>query len=194
MLTPDWRQRLSGRLAGVANINAPLGTGEAASELTVSGSLALVDGQLTALPILDEIGTFTHTERFRTLELTRASANYKRTPGRLEVTDLVVESEGLIRIEGAYTVVDGQIDGDFQVGLTPATLQWIPGSQELIFTDSRGGYRWTPMHITGPVAHPVDDLTPRLITATGKTIIKGAEDIEGTVKKTGEGLLDLLTH
>jgi hypothetical protein len=192
--TPDWRERLSGRLAGVANIQAPLGAGAAASQLTVSGSVALIDGQLTALPILDEIGTFTHTERFRTLELTRASANFNRTPTRLQVTDMVVESEGLIRVEGAFTIINDNIDGDFQVGLTPATLQWIPGSQELIFTDSRGGYRWTPMHITGPVEHPTDDLTPRLITATGKTLIKGAEDIEGTVKKTGEGLLDLLTH
>lgn len=194
LLTPDWRERLSGRLTGIVNIQAPLGTGQASSDVTVSGSLALVDGQLTALPILDEIGTFTHTQRFRTLELTRASANFSRTPSRLDVTNMVVESEGLICLEGACTVIDGQIDGDFQVGLSPATLQWIPGSQELIFVDSRGGYRWTEMHLSGPVDHPVEDLTPRLISATGKAVIKGAEDVEGVVKKTGEGLLDLLTH
>jgi hypothetical protein len=194
LLTPDWRERLSGRLTGVANIHSPLGTGQARSQLTVSGSIALVDGQLTALPILDEIGTFTHTQRFRTLELTRASANFSRTPDQMQVTGMVVEAEGLIRVDGAFTVIDGQIDGDFQVGLTPATLQWIPGSQELIFIDSRGGYRWTSMHLSGPVAHPVDDLTPRLIAATGKAVIKSAEDVEGVVKKTGEGLLDLLTH
>jgi hypothetical protein len=194
LLSPDWRERLSGRLTGTSNIEAPLGTGQAASQLNVSGSIALVDGQLTALPILDEIGTFTHTQRFRTLELTRASANFSRTPDRIDVSGMVVESEGLIRVDGAFTVIDGQIDGDFQVGLTPATLQWIPGSQELIFTDSRGGYRWTSMHLSGPLTHPVDDLTPRLLAATGKAVLKGAEDVEGVVKKTGEGLLDFLTH
>jgi hypothetical protein len=194
LLTPDWRARLSGRLMGQAHLHAPLGTGEAAQNLAVSGSMALIGGQLKALPILDEIGAFTHTERFRELELTRTSGNFKYTRNRLEVTDMVVESEGLIRVEGDYTVVDGQIDGNFQVGLTPATLQWIPGSQAEIFTDSHGGYRWTPMRLTGPVEHPVDDLTPRLVAAAGKSLIKGAEGVEGTVKKTGESLLDLLMH
>jgi hypothetical protein len=194
MLSPDWRERLTGKLSGEANIEAPLGTGDPGSQLKVSGSLAMQEGQLTALPILDEIGTFTHTARFRTLELTRASADFTRTPGRLEVRNMVVESEGLIRVEGSYTVVGGQIDGTFQVGLTPETLQWIPGSQDEIFVDSRGGYRWTPMRLTGPVEHPADDLTPRLVAAAGNSLIKGAEGVEGTVKKAGEGVLDLLLH
>jgi hypothetical protein len=193
-LTPDWRARLAGKLSGDAKIEAPLGTGNAAQMLTVSGSLSMVEGQLTALPVLDEIGVFTHTAQFRQLELTRASADFTRTPERLEVRNMVVESEGLIRVEGAYTVVDGQIDGTFNVGLTPETLQWIPGSQDEIFVDSRGGYRWTPMRLTGPVEHPVDDLTPRLVTAAGNSVIKGAEGVEGTVKKAGESVLDLLLH
>ena len=194
LLTPDWRERLTGRLTGQANVDAPLGNGNAARQLTVSGSMALTEGVLTALPILDEIGTFTHTERFRRLELTKASADFTKSPDRLEVHNLVVESEGLIRVEGDYTVVNGQIDGNFEVGLTPATLQWIPGSQEVIFTDSHGGYRWTPMRLTGPVAHPHDDLTSRLVAATEKAVIKSVDGVEGTVKKTGQGLLDLLMH
>jgi hypothetical protein len=176
-------------MTGEATVHAPLGTGNAGQELTVSGSLSLIEGQLTALPILDEIGTFTRTERFRRLELTRASAQFTRTPERLDISNMVVESEGLIRIEGAYSIVDGQIDGTFEVGLTPATLQWIPGSQEEIFTDSHGGYRWTPMRLTGPADHPRDDLTARLVAATGKSLIDGAEGLEGTVKKTIDSLL-----
>ena len=78
-------------------------------------------------------------------------------------------------MEGAYTVEHGEIAGTFQVGLTPATLQWIPGSQEQIFTVSRGGYLWTSVRLTGPAEHPVDDLTPRLVAATSKELIQGAE-------------------
>ncbi len=194
LLTPDWRERLTGRLTGQTTIKAQLGTGDPARGLTLSGSLAMLDGQLTALPILDQIGAFTHTQRFRQLELTRASGDFTRTPARLEVRNLVVESKGLIRVEGACTIVNGRIDGTFQVGLTPETLQWIPGSQEEIFVDSRGGYRWTPMKLTGPVGNPTDDLTPRLIAATGNTLIKGAEGLEGTVKKAGQSVLDMLLH
>lgn len=189
LLTPDWRERLSGRLTGQANVQAPLGT--ATRAVTVSGSMALVDGELTALPILDQIGTFTGTERFRRLELTRASADFTRTPDRLEVRNLVVEAAGLIRVEGAYTVQNGDISGALQVGLTPATLQWIPGSQEQVFTVSRDGYFWTSMNLSGSAEHPTEDLTPRLVAATGKQVIQG---VEGTVKKATQGVLDLLLH
>jgi len=194
VLTPDWRERLSGSLTGQANVAAVLGTGgteEVGRSVTVSGSLALLNGRLTALPILDQIGLFTHTERFRQLELTRATADFTRTPDRLEIRNMIVEAAGLIRVEGEYRIENGEIDGTFQVGLTSATLQWIPGSQEDIFTDSRDGYRWTTMRLSGPAAHPVDDLTPRLVAATGKAVIQGAE---GTVRKAAESALDLLLH
>jgi hypothetical protein len=193
-LPPDWARRLTGTISGVANVHAPLGVADAAQQVTVSGSLGMTDAQLTALPILDEIGIFTHTERFRQLELNRVSGDFTRSANRLEVRNIVVEAEGLIRMEGDYTVIDGRIDGNFQMGLSPGTLQWIPGAADQVFVDSRGGYRWTPMHVTGSVEHPVDDLTPRLIAAAANSVIHGAQDIEGTVKKAGEDALDMLLH
>ena len=194
LLTPDWRQRLTGNVAGIVNIHVPLGSPDPAQSVTLSGSLAMLDAQLTALPILDQIGLFTHTERFRQLQLTRAEADFTHAADRLEVRNMVVESEGLIRVEGAFTVIDGRIDGTFQIGLTPATLQWIPGSQDDIFVDSHGGYRWTAMRLTGPAEHPIDDLTPRLIAAAANSVLPAAKDIEGTVKKAGESVLDMLLH
>jgi hypothetical protein len=194
-LPPDWRERLTGRISGHANIQAPL-TGDPGTPpaVTVTGSASMSDGILTALPILDQIGLFTQTERFRRLDLTRASAQFTHTPTRLEVRNLVVESAGLIRMEGSCTIENGQIAGDFLVGLTPSTLQWIPGSQEQVFTTSRDGYRWTNMHLSGPAEHPVDDLTPRLAAATGKSVIEGAQGVEGAVKKGVQEGLDLLLH
>ncbi len=194
LLSPDWRERLTGRLAGQVSVQAPLGTDDAGRAVTVSGSATLTDGELTALPILDEIGTFTQTERFRRLELSSASADFTRTPDRLDVRNLIVESEGLIRVEGDYSIVNGQIDGTFQVGLTPATLQWIPGSQEQVFLGNRDGYRWASMRLTGPATHPVDDLTPRLAAAAGNGVIQGAAGAAGTVEKAATGVLDLLLH
>jgi hypothetical protein len=194
LLSPDWRAKLSGRLAGQVHVQAPLGTDDPGRAVTVSGSATLTEGELTALPILDEIGTFTQTERFRRLELSSASADFTRTPDRLDVRNLVVESEGLIRVEGDYSVVNGQIDGTFQVGLTPATLQWIPGAQEQVFLGNRAGYRWASMRLTGPAEHPVDDLTPRLAAAAGTGVIQGAEGAAGTVEKAATGVLDLLLH
>ena len=197
-LTPDWRERLSGRLEGDADFEMPLGTGNGEKggpgTPSVSGSLTLLEGRLTALPILDQLGLFTHTERFRQLDLTRATADFTRTPARVAVRNLVAESAGLIRVEGSYVVENGNIAGNFRVGLTPATLQWIPGSQEEIFTDSRAGYLWTSMNLNGPVEHPADDLTPRLVAAAGGHVIEGVQGAVGTVKKAAESVLDSLLH
>jgi len=44
------------------------------------------------------------------------------------------------------------------------------------------------------VEHPVDDLTPRLIVAAANSVIHGAQDIEGTVKKAGQDALDMILH
>ena len=205
-LSPDWRQRVSGRLSGQADIEAPLdesfasggtvatGEGSAARQVTVSGSLSMQDARLTALPVLDEIGVFTHTQRFRQLDLTRVTAAFKRTPGRVEVTSMIAEAAGLIRVDGHYTIENGMIQGTFQVGVTPETLQWIPGSEEQVFVDTHDGYRWTTMNLSGPVGHPDDDLTPRLTAAAGGTVIKSVEGAAGEVKKAAEGVLDSLLH
>jgi hypothetical protein len=191
LLTPDWKERLSGKVGGEVHVQAMLGTADPRSSLAVTGTVSLTEGQLTALPVLDQLGVFAHTERFRQMELTRATASFSSEPGRLEVRTFVAEAEGLIRVEGDYTVRNGEIDGTFQVGLTPETLQWIPGSQDSIFTVSRDGYLWTPMRLTGPATHPVDDLTPRLIAAAGTGVIKG---VQGTVEKAAQGILDFIAH
>jgi hypothetical protein len=88
------------------------------------------------------------------------------------------------------------IDGTFQVGVTPASLQWLPGSQERVFTQQRGGYVWTPMRVTGPARKPQEDLSPRLIAAAQRAVIEGVEStVRDTIKSgkdAAKGALDLL--
>ena len=85
------------------------------------------------------------------------------------------------------------MDGTFQVGVTPGSLQWLPGSQGKVFTASRDGYLWTSMRLTGPVDSPTEDLTPRLVAAAQGAIIEGVEktvkDPVGTVLDTVKSLL-----
>ena len=192
-LPEDWRVRLRGDLAGDLNIRSPLPT---AGELVCSGTVNLVNGQLDALPILDQIALFTRTQQFRRLSLSKASAKFTQQRERLEVQEFVAESEGLIRVEGTFAVENSIIDGTFQVGVTPASLQWLPGSQERVFTEQRGGYLWTAMRLTGPVAKPEEDLSPRLIAAAQGAVIQGVEntvkDAVQTGKDAAKGALDLL--
>ena len=88
------------------------------------------------------------------------------------------------------------IDGTFQVGVTPGSLQWLPGSQAKVFTESRGGYVWAPMRLTGPANKPNEDLSKRLIAAAQGAAIEAVQDAAGQAVKTGKdalkGALDLL--
>jgi hypothetical protein len=193
LLGEDWRVRLQGKAAGDVEIHSPLparGTPE------LRGTVRLLDGDLTALPVLDQIAVFTRTQQFRRLKFTRASASFTHRGDRLEVRDLIAESTRLLRVEGRFTVERGTIDGTFQVGVTAPSLQWLPGSQERVFTESRDGYLWTPMRLTGPASNPTDDLTPRLAAAAGEAVLDTAQKSVKDAIKTGsevlKGALDLL--
>ena len=193
-LSADWRVRLKGQLSGDLKVRGSMPMGKVGPE--IGGTVRVEGGQLTALPVLDKIALFTSTQQFRRLSLSQASANFKQLGGRLEVTQFLAESKGLIRIEGEFTVEKGMIDGRFQVGVTPTSLAFIPGSREKVFVESKGGYVWTSLKLTGPVNQPNEDLTGRLAKALGdsavEAVVDGAKD---PVKKGGEvikGILDLV--
>jgi hypothetical protein len=90
----------------------------------------------------------------------------------------------LIRVEGGFVIENLMIDGTFQVGVTPASLQWLPGSQSKVFTVSRDGYLWTTMRLTGPLDNPKEDLSQRLIAAAGGAVI---DTIQSTIQQLPGG-------
>lgn len=180
-LREDWRAKLKGNIFGDVKIRSPL---PLPAMPEISGKLNLAQGELEALPVLDQIAVFTRTERFRKIGLSKASADFVCAAGKTTVTNFVAESEGLIRIEGGFVVENAMIDGAFQVGVTPASLQWLPGSQEKVFTVAHGGYLWTTMRLTGAVDHPNEDLTQRLVAAAGGTLIDTVQSLIQEVPKT----------
>ena len=188
-LAEDWRVRLKGQLSGDLAIRSLLPLPAGGPEIT--GALSLARGELTALPVLDKIAVFTRYEQFRKFNLSRCSGDFRQAGKKLRVTKFLAESEGLIRIEGEFTIENSQIDGTFQVGVTPNSLALIPGSQEKVFLEARGGYVWTSLRLTGPVNRPNEDLTARLATALGETVIEKVTDaVKDPVKKLPDLIKD----
>lgn len=183
-LAGDWRARLKGDVSGDVAVRSPL---PASGPPEIRGSLAISNGHLEALPVLNEIAAFTRTQQFRKVQLTRASGDFIHIGDLLDVQNFVAESAGLIRIEGAFRVEASQIDGTFQVGVVPSSLQWLPGSQTRVFTETRDGYLWAPMRLTGPVGAPKEDLSARLVAAAGGAVI---EQVETTIKDAAQGVRD----
>ena len=199
LLPEDWRARLHGRVTGDARVVVPLRDGSPMSPV-VTGHAELQQAVLETLPVLNKIADFTKTDRFRRLMLNQVRGDFRYDQNGLHVTNLVVESERLILVKGAFTVANGQIEGTFEVGITPGPLQWLPGSQDKVFSAVRDGYAWATMHITGPVRSPKEDLSARLyaaaqnavvqqVEATATQAVGGAVD---TVKKGASGVFDLL--
>ena len=190
-LPADWRARLHGNATGNVHVTGSAARG--GDPWRARGHIELQDGRLEALPLLDELAVFTATERFRQTALQRGQADFEWTPGGVTVSGLLVESAGLLRIEGGFTVRGDQMDGTFQVGVARGSLRWIAGVGARVFDQpERDGYVWTTAHLHGPVRHPSEDLTPRLVAAAQQEVIDKARQETGAVLDTANSLLDLL--
>ena len=199
LLPEDWRARLHGRVTGDGRIQIPLRDGTPSLPV-ITGHAELQQAVLEALPVLEKIANFTKTDRFRRIQLNQVRGDFRYDKNGLHVSNLTVESDRLIVVKGAFTVANGEIDGTFDLGITPAPLQFLPGSQDKVFSAPRDGYAWTPLRITGPVRSPSEDLSKRLYEAAGNAVVQKVEDTAtqavggavDTAKKGVNGVLGLL--
>jgi hypothetical protein len=212
VIAEDWKRRLIGPLE--LDFKAEQAPNQGA---VIKGHLSMKNGILTALPVLDRIAAYANTERFRRLALSDASLDFSRRGEVIDLRNISITSEGLIRIEGAMTIVGNEITlGNFQVGITPGTLSHLPGAETKVFRPGDLGLLWTPLVITGTLDSPQEDLSDRLIAAagqrmfevlpetgqvalkyTGKAIgetTKAFLDQKGIILEIGKGLLDRTSH
>jgi hypothetical protein len=178
-LPADWRGRLTGLASGWCHR-----TGQAAT-----GTVTVTEGLLTALPVLDRIALFTGTEQFRQVPLQKATTEFAWQENRLTLRHLLLESTGLLRVEGGCVIEQDIMAGEFDLGVAEATLRWLPGARGRVFTVERDGYRWTKVKVTGPLRNLREDLSGRLIEAAGAEVFQG---VTGTLEKGVQGLFDLL--
>lgn len=177
-LTEDWRIRLSGTLD--ADLKA---RGSSITAPVVSGRLDLREGVLTALPILDQLASYTGVERFKRIVLDVATSEVTFNGSSRQFDKVILQSNGLLYLDGNLVVQGEQIEGNFLLGVTPETLKWIPGAQQHVFTSTHptgpAGMLWTPLRITGSIHLPKEDLSARLAAAAGKAVLDGAGQVVG---------------
>ena len=167
VLPPDWKQRLSGVVESTFSVQSRQSTA------VVKGHVKIHQGILTALPVLDKLAAYSQSLRFRTLSLHDAEADYEITDQGVTLSNVILGSEGLARMEGKIRFLNNKVDrtcaldGDFRVGLAPGTLATIPGAEEDVFVQGERGLLWAPMHISGTMDKPEEDLSSRLMAAAG---------------------------
>jgi len=185
LLASEWKNRLFGLSDGLAVFR---------SSKDVSGNFLIHDGRVENVHVLEQIATFTGNPAFRRLPLQELSAGFSYKNGEIALDNLVAESKGLLRVEGNVRISEkGGIAGVLEIGVTPQTLQWLPGSRERVFTKARNGYVWAPLRVTGTIEHPEEDLSKRLAAAMGEAVIEGGTDlIKSAPGEAVEGVRNVL--
>ncbi len=157
----DWAKRFVGEMSSDYSVDNRTGS------LVARGHLKIHNGTLTALPLLDSLAAYADTRRFRVLALNDAHTDWHWKNGEIILTDLVLASEGLIRLQGSMIIRGKELDGSFRLGLATGTLASIPGAETDVFSAGERGLMWAPLRITGTLDDPKEDLTDRLIAAAG---------------------------
>ncbi|MDP4646697.1 MAG: AsmA-like C-terminal region-containing protein [Akkermansiaceae bacterium] len=167
ILDETWARKLQGDVEAVFSVNNLSG------EFAASGNLTLSNGVLTAMPVLDILAAYADTRRFRTIPLSEAHTDWRYSDRVTYLTNLVVASDGLLRLEGDVTVRGDTIDGRLRLGVVPGLLANLPGAETHVFKPGERGMLWTSVHITGTLDDPEEDLSERLIIAAGFRILEG---------------------
>lgn len=165
-----WKQRLSGKIKGDLDF-----AGSRNMPVAWKADATLENGVLQGLPVLEKLATYTRAERFKRLVLDLCQASFRPEGDALRIDKIIMQSNGLIRIEGSMILRGNHMEGDFMVGVTPESLKWIPGAESLVFTQTNPngpqGLLWTRVRIAGPIDAPQEDLTSRLIGGAGMSLL-----------------------
>ncbi|MDA8909186.1 hypothetical protein N9I65_03315 [bacterium] len=171
----DWSDRLDGLVEGPVKVTGKPGA------FLYEGELRVKEATAKSIPVLALIAEYTRNEQFKQLVFSEAKTGFRREGDVVELNDLVLQSDGLVRVEGDITILGESLEGICRVGVTPGTLRWIPGAERQVFTESKDGFLWAPLTLTGTVSEPREDLSSRLIAAAGEEILKGLP--EGILKE-----------
>ncbi len=159
---------VSGRLTGQGILERKA-TGGRFDAFDGSGDLQIAVGRIHALPTLDQLAALTGNQGLRDLPIEHCRFRFAWKHPHLEVRDFTIESKGVFRLEGNLDVRREQISGQFEFGVTPPYLHWLPNARETVFSREHDGYCWTTVRMSGNLKHPKDDLTPRLKSTLAET-------------------------
>lgn len=161
------------------------------------GSLSINGASLRGLPLMKTVASFLRNPAWANPPLQAFSADFEWSGGNLTLTNLIIESANLARIEGSLGVAAGGIlSGQLQVGLDQNTLKFLPGARETVFNKARGGWNWSSVQLGGTLSHPTEDLSSRLTTSIAAGVFldqssKAIEAVPSTAIDTAKDLINI---
>jgi hypothetical protein len=157
----SWKNHVAGAAAGSIHWKGKNLKLEAAA---VEGTLHVQNGRVRRLPFLEKLASIAGKKALEELELNECSAEVHWESPTLEIRNIAIEDKGKFRVEGLVSAREKSLGGAIRLGVTREYLEWLPHPEE-IFARERGGYLWTTVHLSGTIAQPQQDLSPRIVEA-----------------------------
>ncbi len=130
-----------------------------------AGHVSLDNSVISGVKHFSDFTDWTGSPPRDVLQLKQASSNVTINSGTITLNNLVVECDGVFRVEGtlSVTALDHQLSGVLQFGMADAYSKWLGGSRKEVFADQRSGYYFTDVHVSGTLESPKEDLSKRVI-------------------------------
>ena len=170
ILTNGLDKYIDGSVSGTTRLDA---NGGARGSFQVNGA------SLTNIPILSELGNLLRDPTFKKLPLKVVSADFDYRAESLQLSNVILESTGNLRLEGSLAVDPaGRLKGKFEVGVKPPLLDNVPGAFDALFPTLRDGWCWAPLEVGGTLANPTESLSRQLAPLVmGTLLLKKGNDV-----------------
>lgn len=164
-LSDLWQSRLEGEMAVRFSAKKENVRSKGGSELR--GELKVRNGVLKGLRVLDQIAAYSETRGFQTLRFSKFQCRFLSRADTLEIRDVFLHCDGLMRIEGGVSIQHRKLKGEFQLGIVPGVLRHIPGAEQKIFLPGKDQLLWASVKISGTLEDIEEDLSERMFLAAG---------------------------
>ena len=158
-LPAEWKEHLAGSAFGDLHW---AGKDPKLESSSGKGSLAINDGRIDNLPVLEKLAELAQKKSFEHLALSDCSLNFEWKYPTIDIENIAIEEKGKFRIEGEISIEQRRLRGTIRLGLTREYLDWLPNPEE-VFSRKQGGYLWTNVRLSGTIDDPGQDLSPRII-------------------------------
>lgn len=161
------------------------------------GNIRFTNPRLHDLPLLKNTAALLGDSSWKNPQIQKLDADFEWSAGNLTLTNLVVESTGLARIEGGVRIATGgALAGQLQVGLDQNALKFLPGARETVFNTARNGWHWASVQLGGTLSNPSEDLSSRLATSIAAAILlkesgKAIDTVPSSAIDTAKDILNI---
>jgi hypothetical protein len=158
-LRAEWKEHLGGSAFGDLHW---AGKDPKLESSSGEGSLAVNNGRIDDLPVLEKLAELSQKKSFEHLALNDCSLRFGWKYPKIDIQDIAIEEKGKFRIEGEISIEQRRLRGTIRLGLTRDYLDWLPNPEE-VFSRKQGAYLWTNVRLFGTIDDPGQDLSSRII-------------------------------